>query len=168
MSPQRTCEKLRHVPTNTHGSTHTHARISCTLPGSSALHAYTVTLNLTTVSGGDFDIGDDFDPVWEAPNIPKGTFHAETALVAFDSQINNIHMYLCRFCMKYTFWDIWDFSYCAKVAPYVKVITTYGTHHTSVGCFLSRDGRIAECTVKQLDVERLFFSSNWPVYHSNF
>ena len=33
----------------------------------------------------------------------KSTFQVETALVAFDSQKTHIHMYLCRFCGKYTF-----------------------------------------------------------------
>ena len=33
-------------------------------------------------------MGGDFDTVWKSPNISKSAFHAETALVAFDSQIN--------------------------------------------------------------------------------
>ena len=37
------------------------------------------------VSDGDFDMRGDFDTVWEAPNISESAFHAETALVAFDS-----------------------------------------------------------------------------------
>ena len=32
-----------------------------------------------TVSEGGFDMGGDFDIVWEVPNISKSTFHAETA-----------------------------------------------------------------------------------------
>ena len=86
----------------------------------------TVTLiYLITVSGGDWH-GSDFDTVWEAPNISKSTFHAETALVAFDSQINTYTFYVFMPHEMY-FFRYLGFSYYVKVSPHVKITPTYGT-----------------------------------------
>ena len=63
-----------------------------------------------TVSGGDFDTAR------EAPNISKSIFPAETALVAFDSQINT-YTYVFMPFLHEIFFEIFGVSHAVSKSP---------------------------------------------------
>ena len=69
-------------------------------------------------------MGGDFGTIWETPNILKRTFHAETALVASDSQIYTYAF--MQFLHKMYFLKYLELLILCQSRPHVKATPIYG------------------------------------------